>query len=282
MNDINKKKFNSKQELGSYIAKSGFRNEHNISEKFNNYLYDEDAKKWLIYMNYDLNNIKKIISYHIPVNFKNLKYLISDDNFNNINYKKADIQVQIYLNNNKLEIENISLKKSQKSSDFNQIDKRKVSKYKKMWSFSDEIEKTLSLFTGEFIPSNYGFNSNFKRLIPIQFTKSEREELLNFLNKNKRKILIDILSGRGIFSAKYMIITEEDENIKKYFILNIFNVINFLEKYNFEISKKSTINLANGLIQFQRKGGTPDPTSLQFKFKPLKLLKELKKYNYIK
>lgn len=66
-----------------------------------------------------------------------------------------------------------------------------------------------------------------------------------------------------------------ERNIQ-YHIIQTIEIINYISHFNFEISdKKTTINIADGLVQFQRKGGTPDPTSLLFKFKPLKILATL-------
>lgn len=48
------------QILGSQTAKNGFLNEDDIVEKFNNWILDEDAQKWLLIMEYQLNNIENV------------------------------------------------------------------------------------------------------------------------------------------------------------------------------------------------------------------------------
>ena len=48
------------QILGSQTAKNGFLNEDDIVEKFNNWILDEDAQKWLLIMEYQLNNIEYV------------------------------------------------------------------------------------------------------------------------------------------------------------------------------------------------------------------------------
>ena len=46
------------QILGSQTAKNGFLNEEDIVDKFNNWQKDEDAQKWLLIMEYQLNDIE--------------------------------------------------------------------------------------------------------------------------------------------------------------------------------------------------------------------------------
>lgn len=48
------------QILGSQTAKNGFLNEDDIVEKFNNWILHEDAQKWLLIMEYQLNNIEYV------------------------------------------------------------------------------------------------------------------------------------------------------------------------------------------------------------------------------
>lgn len=49
---------NKEQLLGSQTAKKGFQNEDDIVIKFNNWQNDEDAQKWLILMQYILEEIE--------------------------------------------------------------------------------------------------------------------------------------------------------------------------------------------------------------------------------
>lgn len=45
--------------------------------------------------------------------------------------------------------ENISLKKANSDADYNQIDKRSIDNYQKMWNFDNDIAFWLKLFSGE-------------------------------------------------------------------------------------------------------------------------------------
>lgn len=51
---------------GSQIAKNGFKNERNIADKFNNWTKDDDAKEWLLIMNYCLDDIEWVKAIVLP------------------------------------------------------------------------------------------------------------------------------------------------------------------------------------------------------------------------
>ena len=44
-----------KEELGSNTAKNGFKHEHFILDKFNNWKHDDQALDWLTKMQYNIN-----------------------------------------------------------------------------------------------------------------------------------------------------------------------------------------------------------------------------------
>ncbi len=268
----------NKQEIGSIIAKSGFKNEHIVANKFNDYLRDEEARQWLEYMGYDIRKIEEVQAVHIPPSIKKTEEYLGiplDDLNKNINYKKADIQVQIEIFiDSVIYREHISIKKVTPKSNFNQIDKRKVEKYKEMWDIPDDITLLLKYFTGEVKDS-----PDIKKRKNIDYSIDEREQIEKFLNTNKIKILSDILRGRGGFSAEYMIVSEYDvDGGIQHYIIKIVDVLNKLNNLDFiMMPKKTTISLGEkSIVSIQRKGGTPDPESLQFKFKPLYIKEVLK------
>lgn len=143
----------TKEEIGSIIAKSGFKNEHLVANKFNDYIRDNEVQKWLKYMGYNIKKIKQIKAVHIPPSIKKRETHLGvslEDLNENINYKKADIQVQIEIFiDSVIYRENISIKKVSAKSNFNQIDKRKVDKYKEMWNIPEDVTLLLKYFTGE-------------------------------------------------------------------------------------------------------------------------------------
>ena len=62
---------------------------------------------------------------------------------------------------------------------------------------------------------------------------------------------------------------ENSDNSTRWILKNINEVINFYAQGEVLVNKNG--NLCIGRLTAQRKGGTPDPTSLQFKIKPLDL-----------
>ena len=100
--------------LGSQTAKNGFRNEDNIVLKFNNWQNDDDAKKWLITMQYELKEIEFV---------KAVK----------LRGYKTDVQTQITIKlKEAIDVQNLQVKLVSNQKGFNQIDKRWVDKYIEM------------------------------------------------------------------------------------------------------------------------------------------------------
>jgi hypothetical protein len=273
-------------ELGSRTAKGGFANEKAVCEKFINWRKDIDAQEWLRIMGYNWKKIDELIAICVPVNFsvKDIeKYGISDDDFRSfIRFKKTDIQVRLMIIvGNVTKIENISLKKTNHNSGKNQVDKRTVDVYQGIWKFDNEIAIWLKLFTGETKPKNSPLisKSQYRNLrekkrrkvfideMPVKVQK----KILSFFEKNRIQIVSDIIKGRGGLSACWMLVTvyNTEENTTKWMLVEINKVMNFLGSGEIKISAKGSLDI--GRIHMQRKGGTPDPTKLQFYIDPRKI-----------
>jgi hypothetical protein len=276
------------EELGHSItvfdAKGGFLNEKKICEKFDNWETDLDAQEWLVVMGYSLKSISKIIAIQIPTRISKkdyAKYNLTSEEFDEtVRFKKADAQVQLRIKvGDLLSYENISIKKANVKANFNQIDKRPVDTYQQIWKFSDDVAKWLKLFTGALIPSD--FEAEFldiniktkKRLLLTEIPQRYSAEIIKFFLDNKITVISDVLRGRGMFAAEWMLVTKHDTNdlnsVDAWKLVNINQIINHYSEGNVEISPKGSLRI--GRITLQRKGGTPDPTSLQFKFKPLEV-----------
>ena len=245
----------NKKILGSQTAKNGFANEREIADKFNNWKYDEESKKWLTIMGYDLKKIENVKA----IVLKNIKPK-----------PKSDVNVQIKIElKDALNIENISVKLVSNSQGFNQIDKRKIDKYVEMWNIPEDIIKLLKLFTGENAPKTGNIRDK-RRMFMDEFTEQDRNKILNFFEENKSLIVNDILRGRGKFSVEWVLVAQKINENAKWTLKNINEVIQHYSG-KVRISPKGSILI--GSITVQRKGGTPDPTSLQFKINPLELFK---------
>lgn len=271
----------NKQEIGSMTAKGGFINEADICNKFIDYKNDNEAKTWLLIMGYNPKKIQKIFAIQIPVRI-NLKKAISlgvsEEKYDEtIKFKKADIQVRVEIVIDAvMHIENISLKKSNKSAGFNQVDKRPVLTYQQTWKFNDDIAKWLRLFTGDILPKEILSKKelqnikDIRRLFLNEIPLEKMNDIVQFFRNNKSLIISDILRGRGGLSAEWFLVTRKNnDNSIDWLLKDINNVCNFYSQGEVEISPRGSLKI--GQVTMQRKGGTPDPTSLQFKINPLAL-----------
>lgn len=271
----------NKQEIGSMTAKGGFINESDICKKFQNYKNDREAKVWLSVMGYNSEKIQNLIATQIPVRINLEKAIalgVTQAKYEEtVKYKKADIQIRIEIKiDNLLYVENISLKKANKSAGFNQVDKRPVLTYQKMWGFNNEIAKWLQLFTGNIPPKEVMSKLELKnirdkrRLFLTEIPEQKLDLILRYFEKNKTLVVSDILRGRGGLSVEWFLVTRKNTDTTFDWILKDINTVcNFYAEGNVSISPRGSLNI--GRVFMQRKGGTPDPTSLQFKINPLEL-----------
>ena len=276
----------NRAEIGSRTAKGGFANEKAICDKFNNWKTDEDAKLWLKIMGYNLNKIDYVEAIQIPTRIKRTdikKFGFSEEDYEKLmRFKKTDVQVQIRLIvyiNNALKVENLSLKKANTDADYNQVDKRWVDSYQQMWHFDDELALTLKLFTGEINPSTYPEMLKVKvsqlrdsrRVFLVELKDKLIQKVISFFEKNKILVVSDIIKGRGGFAADWVLVTRYNkrDNTTKWILKDINTVMNFFGQGDVRVSPRGSLYI--GRITMQRKGGTPDPTKLQFKIKPCDL-----------
>ena len=130
--------FTMVKQSGSEIAKSGFQSEKDIVNKFNNWKEDEDSKQWLKIMGYKLSEIVSVKS-------------------NTIRNNKTDIQVKISRTDTEhTDTHNIQVKSLSSYRGFNQVDKRWIDNYQKMWNIPDDITEPLKYYTGELKPCTDG------------------------------------------------------------------------------------------------------------------------------
>ncbi|NVM55360.1 MAG: type II restriction endonuclease [Candidatus Helarchaeota archaeon] len=270
-------------ELGSATAKGGFANEKAICDKFNNWKKDNEAQLWLKIMGYDRRKIDSVEAIHIPTRMKrtDIEWLGLKDSYEELmKFKKADAQLRIIITIGKVvKIENLSLKKANSDADYNQVDKRWVDAYREMWNFDKDVAFGLKLFTGEINPASHPeiiknrIPRDRRRMFLDELPEDLRSKILNFFIENKILVVTDILKGRGGLSANWMLVTRYNtENDTTTWILKDINTaMNFFGSGDVKISPRGSLYI--GRITMQRKGGTPDPTKLQFKIKPCELFK---------
>ena len=247
---------NKAQALGSTTAKNGFANEDDIVSKFNNWKKDEDAQKWLLTMEYDLNEIEYVTAVKIS------------------GYK-TDVQVQVTIKLIKeIDVQNLQVKLVSNLKGFNQIDKRWVDKYIEMWNIPTKISNLLKLYTGEIVQDEIQ-TKDARRMFANEFSDKDKKLLINWINKNKSLIVCDILKGRGKLSAEWMLVAQKVDINARWILKPINYCLNFFGNGDVSITKQGNIKI--GRITMQRKGGDGGRDTakmLQFKINPAELFDE--------
>ncbi len=270
-------------ELGSTTAKGGFANEKAVCNKFNSWENDNEAQIWLKIMGYNPKEIESVEAIQIPTRMKrkDVDQLGLKESYEELmRFKKSDAQIRIVITIGKIvKIENLSMKKANSDADYNQVDKRWVGTYQEIWKFDDDVAFGLKLFTGEINHASYPeivknkVLRDRRRMFLDELPDDLRFKILSFFTENKILVVTDILKGRGGLSANWLLVTRynrEDDNTT-WILKDINTAMNFFGSGEVRLSPRGSLYI--GKITMQRKGGTPDPTKLQFKIKPCELFK---------
>lgn len=219
---------------GSKIAKDGFNNERDVANKFNNWKNDDGAKSWLKTMGYNLSEIE---------------YVYADV----LHGYKTDVQVQVTIKLKKVvEAQNLQVKLVSNDKGFNQIDKRLIKDYKEMWSIPENVVKLLQYFTGELLPYRKNTKDS-RRMFMNEFTDEEQNKLIEFFEKNKELIILDIIKGRGILAAEWILVVKKTADETAWTLKPINVAINHYSEGKVEITSRGSMKI--GRITMQRKGG---------------------------
>lgn len=238
---------------GSETAKNGFKNEKEIAVKFNNWKSDKEAQHWLTIMDYQLSEIEYVEAIVLP------RY-------------KADIQVQVTIKLKKIiDVENLQVKLVSNPKGYNQIDKRRIEKYKDMWDIPNNIVLLLKKYTGELKPTIKSPKDS-RRTFMSEFSSTNQKKIINWFAENKSLIVNDIIKGRGKFAAEWMLVAQKINKNARWILKPINIVINYFGNGEVLITKRGSLKI--GKITVQRKGGDggrPTANMLQFKINPAEL-----------
>ncbi len=182
---------------------------------------------------------------------------------------KADVEVKI-TSKDKTAIEGISIKLVSTENGFNQIDKRWLATYAKMWNIPKDIQEALRLFLGETPPNKPSKDAN--RMFLNELDKEAQTKLVDFFTKNKEKIVSDLLKGDGEFSAGWIMVAQKGKFGNRWKLVTIDYAIKYFQTGKVEITARG--NLKIGRITMQRKGGDggrETAKQLQFKMNPMEL-----------
>lgn len=240
----------AKVELGSKTAKNGFRNEDEIRDKLNSWQTDADAQAWLAAMKYELGEIDNI-------------------NASKPQREKADVEVTVRTKYG-ARIERISIKLVSSPNGFNQIDKRWLATYAKMWTMPPDVVEALKLFVGETPP--HESSRDRRRMYLDELEPNAQTAIIDFFTANKDEIVSDLLAGDGDHAAGWMMVTFKATDRPKWIIRSSADTIKFFGDGDVKITKAG--NLKIGRITMQRKGGDngrETANMLQFKINPVQL-----------
>lgn len=235
---------------GSQTAKNGFKNETEIRDKFNNWKADEDARTWLAAMNYKVSDIESVVA-------------------SKPHGEKADVEVRIKTKLGE-KVEGISIKLVSSPNGFNQIDKRWLVTYAKLWKMPADVIAALKLFVGETPPTRAGRNT--KRMFLNELEPAQQKVVVDFFTENKDEIVSDLFAGDGVHDADWVMVALKATDKPRWIIRSSADTIKFFGEGNVEITRNG--NLKIGRITMQRKGGDGGRETakmLQFKINPVQL-----------
>lgn len=237
----------AKVALGSNTAKNGFKNEDEIRDKFNNWKIDADARVWLAAMNYDPAAIENVIAAK-P------------------HGEKADVEVRIKTKTGE-KTEGISIKLVSSPHGFNQIDKRWLATYAKMWKIPADVVDALKLFVGGTPPTKA--SRDLKRMYLNEFAPETQKAVIDFFTANKDEIVSDLFAGDGVHAAGWVMVALKSTDKPRWVIRTSADTIKFFAEGKVEITRAGSLKI--GRVTMQRKGGDggrETAKQLQFKINP--------------
>src|SRR5690606_373608 len=233
--------------LGSQTAKNGFKNETEIAAKFNDWKNDADAQAWLRTMGYEAAAIKTVTA-------------------SKPHGEKAAMMVKVATAKGET-AEGISIKLVSSERGFNQIDKRWLSHYARMWKLPDNVVAALKLFLGEVPPT--GRSRRPERMYLTEMAAEQRRAVVDFFERNKNEIVSDLFEGDGVYKAHWIMVAQKSNGEKRWVLRRVDEAAEFFSDGKVEVTRNG--NLRIGKITDQRKGGDGGRESakmLQFKINP--------------
>lgn len=237
-------------ERGSLTAKQGFRNETEIAGKFNSWRTDDDARAWLTFMGFKPADVRRVTA-------------------TKPHGEKADVEVRVTTPAGD-KVEGISIKLVSSAYGFNQIDKRWLSHYAKMWQMPADVVEPLRFFVGEEPPNRPSRNAD--RMYLNEFDATTQKRIIDFFASNREKVVADLFAGDGVHSARWILVALKASETPRWALRSIEYAERFYGAGPIVITRAG--NLKIGRITMQRKGGDGGRDSakmLQFKIDPTQL-----------
>ena len=151
--------------------------------------------------------------------------------------------------------------------------------FAEIWKMPDAVTDSLRMYCGEegYRPSDICESISSlrdpRRFFMDELSNGQKEQVVSFLNKKKKKIIRDVMAGRGRAAARWMLAVEERLDAPpKSALVRMDDVVRHYAEGPALITR--TGNLRLGRITIQRKGGDGGKNTaqmLQFKFSPREL-----------
>lgn len=196
------------------------------------------------------------------------------------NHEKPDLIIYPEIANNTVS-QGISLKSYKKGVSFCQANRGKLETFVRDLEIPDDVSETLRLFTIA--------DSNGERVMLNKAPLDKQKTLLDFFTKSQKNIVTQVLQGRfhASLKANWMLFHETiigtwQNNVGNKSFWRLYSmelIINICCSIPPALSKKGNLDLGLG-ITLQRKGGDngeETANDLQFKIKPVKIIKALSK-----
>ena len=232
---------------GSATAKAGFRTETEIAVKFEQWRTDADARGWLGAMGYKVDEVEAVKT-------------------SKPHGEKADVVVRVRTKNGE-RLEGVSIKLVSNTNGFNQVDKRWLSHYAKLWKMPSVVVDGLKRFVGEMKPSEP--TRKAERMYLDELDPSTRDSIVTFFTEHKDAIVSDIMEGDGMFAAKWLLVVYRPASKTRWVLKSSADAAKFFGEGPVSITRAG--NLRIGRITMQRKGGDGGRETskmLQFKLDP--------------
>jgi len=233
--------------LGSSTAKNGFSNEDEIRDKFNAWKTDPDARAWLGVMGYKAEEIVSVSAVK-P------------------HGEKSDVDVTVVSRGGQ-RTDGISIKLVSSPHGFNQIDKRWLAHYVKMWSIPPDVEAALKLFCGETPPARPGRSKD--RMFLDELTAGQQKAIIDFFVSRRERVLHDLFRGDGPHAATWFMVAWKPGDKTSWVLKRDADVQRFFGDGKVELTSGGSLKI--GRITMQRKGGDAGRDTakmLQFKINP--------------
>jgi hypothetical protein len=233
--------------LGSQTAKNGFKNENEIRDKFNAWKTDADARAWLATMGYKTDAILSV-------------FAVKPSG------QKSDVDVTVETKTGR-HTDGISIKLVSSPHGFNQIDKRWLAHYVKMWSIPADVDAALKLFCGETPPTKTGRSKD--RMFLDELTADQQKAVIDFFTTHRQQVLHDLFRGDGPHAATWFMVAWKPGDKTSWVLKRDEEVEHFFGDGKIELTSGG--NLKIGKITVQRKGGDAGRDTakmLQFKINP--------------